>query len=150
MIFSASSAATPFSRCRSSRKRRGLPRDGAAQCGRTVARLHDGRRRAHSRAERRAGRAALGSDRSRESGAAAAREGRRVRDRARGRSRAAADAGGGAGAEARRMIEINLLPGKKKVSKGAGVQLSMPDFKAIIAQVKDPWLIGAIAAWVIV
>ncbi|HTI04383.1 MAG TPA: PilN domain-containing protein [Gemmatimonadales bacterium] len=48
------------------------------------------------------------------------------------------------------MIEINLLPGKKKVSKGAGFQLSMPDFKAVLAQVKDPWLIGAIAAWVIV
>jgi len=26
----------------------------------------------------------------------------------------------------------------------------MPDFKAIIAQVKDPWLIGAVVAWVIV
>jgi Tfp pilus assembly protein PilN len=48
------------------------------------------------------------------------------------------------------MIEINLLPGKKKAAKGAGMKLSMPDFKAIIAQVKDPWLIGAIIAWVIV
>ena len=48
------------------------------------------------------------------------------------------------------MIEINLLPGKKKTAKGAGMKLSMPDFKAIIAQVKDPWLIGAIVAWVIV
>jgi Tfp pilus assembly protein PilN len=48
------------------------------------------------------------------------------------------------------MIEINLLPGKKKVAKGAGMKLSMPDFKAIIAQVKDPWLIGAVVAWVIV
>jgi Tfp pilus assembly protein PilN len=48
------------------------------------------------------------------------------------------------------MIEINLLPGKKKAAKGAGMKLSMPDFKAIIAQVKDPWLIGAIVAWVIV
>ena len=48
------------------------------------------------------------------------------------------------------MIEINLLPGKKKVAKGAGMKLAMPDFKAIIAQVKDPWLIGAIVAWVIV
>ena len=26
----------------------------------------------------------------------------------------------------------------------------MPDFKGIIAQVKDPWLIGAVVAWVIV
>ena len=48
------------------------------------------------------------------------------------------------------MIEINLLPGKRKVTKGAGMKLSMPDFKAIIVQVKDPWLIGAIVAWVIV
>jgi len=48
------------------------------------------------------------------------------------------------------MIEINLLPGKKKAAKGAGMKLSMPDFKGIIAQVKDPWLIGAIIAWVIV
>jgi Tfp pilus assembly protein PilN len=48
------------------------------------------------------------------------------------------------------MIEINLLPGKKKAAKGAGMKLSMPDFKAIIAQVKDPWLIGAILAGVLV
>jgi Tfp pilus assembly protein PilN len=48
------------------------------------------------------------------------------------------------------MIEINLLPGKKKAAKGAGLKLSMPDFKSIIAQVKDPWLIGAVVAWVIV
>jgi Tfp pilus assembly protein PilN len=48
------------------------------------------------------------------------------------------------------MIEINLLPGKKKKAAGAGMKLSMPDFRGIIAQVKDPWLIGAIAAWVLV
>ena len=51
------------------------------------------------------------------------------------------------------MIEINLLPGKKKKAAGgggAGFKLSMPDFRAIISQVKDPWLIGAIAAWVLV
>jgi Tfp pilus assembly protein PilN len=48
------------------------------------------------------------------------------------------------------MIEINLLPGKKRAAKGTGMQLAMPDFKALIAQVKDPWLIAAIAAWVIV
>src|SRR5216110_58594 len=48
------------------------------------------------------------------------------------------------------MIEINLLPGKKKAAKGAGMKLSLPDFKGLIAQVKDPWLIGAIAAWVVV
>lgn len=48
------------------------------------------------------------------------------------------------------MIEINLLPGKKKAAKGSGLSLAMPDFKAILAQVKDPWLIGAVVAWVIV
>ncbi len=48
------------------------------------------------------------------------------------------------------MIEINLRPGKKKAAKGAGMKFSMPDFKGIIAQVKDPWLIGAVVAWVIV
>src|SRR3977135_1379642 len=47
------------------------------------------------------------------------------------------------------MIEINLLPGKKKKVPGAGMKLSMPDFRGIIAQVKDPWVIGAIAAWVL-
>src|SRR3977135_3989781 len=41
------------------------------------------------------------------------------------------------------MIEINLLPGKKKKAPGAGMKLSMPDFRGIIAQVKDQWLIGA-------
>ncbi|HKA57251.1 MAG TPA: PilN domain-containing protein [Gemmatimonadales bacterium] len=48
------------------------------------------------------------------------------------------------------MIEINLLPGKKKAVKGAGMKLSMPDFKGLFAQVKDPWLIAAVVAWVIV
>ncbi len=48
------------------------------------------------------------------------------------------------------MIEINLLPGKKKAAKGAGFQFALPDFKGLIAQVKDPFLIGAIAAWVVV
>ena len=48
------------------------------------------------------------------------------------------------------MIEINLLPGKKKAAKGTGMSFAMPDFKAILAQVKDPWLIGAVIAWVIV
>ncbi len=48
------------------------------------------------------------------------------------------------------MIEINLLPGKKKAAKGAGMKLALPDFKGLIAQVKDPWLLAAIVAWVIV
>src|SRR5256885_8394730 len=48
------------------------------------------------------------------------------------------------------MIEVNLLPGKKKAAKGTGVSVAMPDFRALIAQVKDPWLLAAVAAWVIV
>lgn len=48
------------------------------------------------------------------------------------------------------MIEINLLPGKRKKAPGAGFKLALPDFRAIFAQVTDPWLIGAIAAWVLV
>ena len=48
------------------------------------------------------------------------------------------------------MIEVNLLPGKKKKASGAGLKLSMPDFRAVFAQVKDPWLLGAVAAWVVV
>src|SRR5437867_13261689 len=48
------------------------------------------------------------------------------------------------------MIEINLLPGKKKAAKGAGFSLAMPDFKALIAQVKDPFLLIAVSAWVLV
>src|SRR5947208_15966032 len=47
------------------------------------------------------------------------------------------------------MIEINLIPGKKKAAKGAGFSLAMPDFKALIAQVKDPFLIIAVGSWVL-
>ncbi|MGH7529684.1 MAG: PilN domain-containing protein [Gemmatimonadales bacterium] len=47
------------------------------------------------------------------------------------------------------MIEINLLPGKKKPA-GAGFQLALPDFRGMLAQIKDPWLIAAVFAWVVV
>jgi Tfp pilus assembly protein PilN len=48
------------------------------------------------------------------------------------------------------MIEINLLPGpKKKKSAGAGFAVSLDDLKAMLATVKDPLLIGAVAAWVL-
>ena len=47
------------------------------------------------------------------------------------------------------MIEINLLPGKRKAA-GAGFKFRLPDLRGIIATIKDPWLIGAIAAWVLV
>src|SRR5207253_1019246 len=62
-----------------------------------------------------------------------------------------ADAVGGPGAEARRMIEINLLPGKKKKpSGGAGFKLALPDFQGLLASIKNPWLLAASAASLIV
>jgi len=50
------------------------------------------------------------------------------------------------------MIEINLLPGgKKKAAPGAGfkLKLALPDFRALLANVKDPWLIAAVVVWII-
>lgn len=47
------------------------------------------------------------------------------------------------------MIEINLLPGQRRKKK-AGVGIAMPDFKALLTQVKDPLLLGAVGAWVVV
>lgn len=44
-------------------------------------------------------------------------------------------------------IEINLLPGARKKAGRAG--LSLPDFSQIVARVKDPLLVGALAAWVV-
>jgi len=41
------------------------------------------------------------------------------------------------------MIEINLLPGLKRKAAG-GSKLKVPDFRAVLANVKDPWLLGAI------
>ena len=46
------------------------------------------------------------------------------------------------------MIEINLLPGKKKKAAGGGIAL--PDFGELLKGVRDPLLIGAISAWAIV
>jgi len=46
------------------------------------------------------------------------------------------------------MIEINLLPGKKKKTAGGG--LSLPPIGEMLQGVKDPLLIGAIATWAIV
>ena len=47
------------------------------------------------------------------------------------------------------MIEINLLPGQKRKAPGGG-KLRLPDFPAVLANVRDPWLLGAIAAAVVV
>lgn len=46
------------------------------------------------------------------------------------------------------MIEITLLPGKKRKAAGGG--LSLPDFTELVKGIRDPLLIGAIASWVIV
>ena len=50
------------------------------------------------------------------------------------------------------MIEINLLPGKKKKAAGggAGFKLALPDFQGLLASVKNPWLLTASAASVII
>ena len=51
------------------------------------------------------------------------------------------------------MIEINLLPTKRKKKKaaaGAGFQLRFESLKGLIAGIKNPWLLGASAAWVAV
>jgi Tfp pilus assembly protein PilN len=48
------------------------------------------------------------------------------------------------------MIEINLLPGAKHKRGGKGVGFAIPDFGALVSQIKDPWLVAAIAAWVVV
>ncbi len=47
------------------------------------------------------------------------------------------------------MIEINLLPGKKKKKK-AGAGISMPDFSELVGKVRDPLMIAAVGVWVIV
>ena len=46
------------------------------------------------------------------------------------------------------MIEINLLPGKKKKAAGGG--LSLPDFADLAKGIRDPLLVVAIAVWAIV
>src|SRR2546426_687875 len=51
------------------------------------------------------------------------------------------------------MIEINLLPGRKKAAPaGAGFKLGLklPDFRGILANITNPWLLAASAAWVLV
>lgn len=48
------------------------------------------------------------------------------------------------------MIEVNLLPGQKRnVAKGGGGGIKLPDFRALMANVKDPWLLSAIGAWLV-
>lgn len=46
-------------------------------------------------------------------------------------------------------IEINLLPGAKKKKRGGGPAFELPDFKELLTEIKDPLLLGTIAAWVV-
>jgi Tfp pilus assembly protein PilN len=46
------------------------------------------------------------------------------------------------------MIEINLLPGQKRKAPGGG-RFRVPNFRAILGQIKDPWLLGAVGAAVL-
>jgi type IV pilus assembly protein PilN len=49
------------------------------------------------------------------------------------------------------MIEINLLPGKKKkAATGAGFKFALPDFQGLLATIKNPWLFVVSAAAIIV
>lgn len=50
------------------------------------------------------------------------------------------------------MIEINLLPGKKRraAGGGAGFKLRLPDIQGLLSSIKNPWLLAASAASVIV
>src|SRR3989442_13736002 len=46
------------------------------------------------------------------------------------------------------MIEINLLPGKKRKATGgggAGFKFALPDFRGLLASIKNPWLLAASA-----
>jgi Tfp pilus assembly protein PilN len=47
------------------------------------------------------------------------------------------------------VIEINLLPGAKRKRGGKGMKLALPDMKALLGSVKDPWLIACIVSWVL-
>ena len=44
-------------------------------------------------------------------------------------------------------IAINLVPGAKKKTGGGGFE--MPDFSALAGAIKDPLMVGAIAAWAV-
>src|SRR5690349_2615802 len=48
------------------------------------------------------------------------------------------------------MIEVNLLPGQKKKQAGGGAKFKLPDFKSLLASIKDPWLIAAVVSWIVI
>jgi Tfp pilus assembly protein PilN len=48
------------------------------------------------------------------------------------------------------MIEINLLPSAKRKRGGKGAGLKLPNVAAMLAAVKEPWMVAAVAAWALV
>jgi Tfp pilus assembly protein PilN len=49
------------------------------------------------------------------------------------------------------MIEINLLPGRKRrAAAGAGFKFGLPDFRGLIASITNPWLLAASATSAVV
>jgi Tfp pilus assembly protein PilN len=46
-------------------------------------------------------------------------------------------------------IEINLLGGRQRKKKAGAKAFALPDFGALIRQVKDPLLLGAVGAWAV-
>jgi Tfp pilus assembly protein PilN len=48
------------------------------------------------------------------------------------------------------MIQINLLPGKKKPAGEGRFKVPLPDLRALLASVTNPWLLAASGAWVLV
>src|SRR3977135_1411677 len=50
------------------------------------------------------------------------------------------------------MIDINLLPRQKKkpAAGGAGFKLALPDFRGLLASIKNPWLLAASATSLVV
>src|SRR6266568_8471690 len=48
------------------------------------------------------------------------------------------------------MIAVNLLPGQKRnAAKSGGGGIKLPDFRALLTNIKDPWLLSAIGAWLV-
>ncbi len=48
------------------------------------------------------------------------------------------------------MIAINLLPGAKRKRGGKGIGIKVPNVAALLGAIKDPWMVAAAAAWVLV
>jgi type IV pilus assembly protein PilN len=47
------------------------------------------------------------------------------------------------------MIAINLLPGAKRKRGGKGLGIKLPDVAALLGAVKEPWMVAAAVAWLL-